>query len=1107
MTSSRINTSHISDLIIQGVDDQVSIEYLEFDLSFMSNIALVNIHWIGSAQSSVYLTNSTNISIINCSFATSNLVIENNNGNITIDGCTFKQPTAVNRALLNVNITDQRFSGSMYTLKNCLFHGDHSNLLPINTHKFANGSLSFTVGPLVNDITLRMESNNFIGNTGEYGGGTHICINSQTTGNKVFINDCLYVGNKAKLGGGLLFKVIDNEPVNQSNKLDLVFLIDSCNFLDNIGYHAGGMAIQTTLSYNSVAGLNITLLNTSFIENVAYEAGAALAAFNWGADQTDKIPIWLTLIDSRIIGNYINIFKYQLDHNKEMTFGSGAIYMQSMSIGFAGETLICNNLGTAILASSASIYMAGNVIMQGNHGIKGGAANLVGSAKFVVQNGLNLTIKNNTALVYGGAVYHVFPIIGVAGQNEYCTFVYYDRTVDPNDWNASLSFIDNEAAREGQSFYISSLDSCVENNNGRIFFENSTFNFMPNYERQIVTPPVNIIFNSNHKSFNCNESICEIDAMLGEQIVISNKAVDKFGQTIKSFAAVTVAHQTGHNYTLGGVSLTELSEEISKVPFFIKGADVEDIGDHLTVKIRWQTIDEPSAVAYLNVNIRKCYLGYVYDSAQEICTCYDKSDDEFYCDRNTYTACLQTGYWYGNICVNDTSKYAVASCPFGYCNYTVTGNCPTKPCGPDGSEYQFYCQLPKYNSDELCLFNRGGTLCSQCSANHSFSFDAIRCVPINYCSDYYIALNILLCLLFWALIISIIFVVAKLNLRIGSGQLYCLVFYFSVLQYFVKGQFPSYFLYVLELIVTGFIQLDPKMFGMIESCTLYEINHSSINLLYATIHFINPFFLIGVIGLMIYVSWKWSRLTLFRDTNIGVNMICITMYIAFMSLSQTSLDILTPVHYPGINATFVAIEPNMRYFDPLGHLPFALISIMVQLFLVIPFLVLLIFAPYFIRIKKLNLTRLKPILDEYQNCYKESYRSFAGFYLTCRQFIFFINLLSLTATNNIYILQALSILILTIHCLFQPYKSSLLNVLDGLLILNLVFLSILHGNTANFVFDEILPLKSALIHILVLLPMLYMFLICLVVSCKQVKRFTPLFNKYDNFISRFKAKH
>ena len=490
-------------------------------------------------------------------------------------------------------------------------------------------------------------------------------------------------------------------------------------------------------------------------------------------------------------------------------------------------------------------------------------------------------------------------------------------------------------------------------------------------------------------------------------------------------------------------------------------------------------IDGPP-IHCMNISVTDCHLGFVYDTQNNVCACYNSSgDNEIVCNISNGTACVKTGYWYGQIDNNDNCNVSNATCtaafpcPFGYCNYTVSSMCPTQSC-PD---HKFYCLLNK-SSDDLCLYNRGGTLCSICKEGYRLSFDGIRCFREEKCHSGSVLLYILIFILFWALLTIIIVIVTKLNLRIGSGQLYCLVFFFSVLQYFVRGTFPSTLLYVVELIFTGFMQLDPKMLGLFEVCLKYSnIN----NLHYTALCCINPLYLMLAIGLLICISSKCPKYAYFNHNNGAVNMICIVIYLVFISLTQTSLSLLAPVRYPSHHdKVYVALEPNVTYFDPKTHLSYAVFAILIQLFLVVPFLSLLLFAPWLIKIKILNLTRIKPILDEYQACYKEQYRSFAGFYLSSRQLIFLISLFPISMTTYIYILQILSILLLSIHCLVQPYTSLWLNVLDGFLILDLVLLSILHGSTANVVFASAAWLKTTLVYLLVLLPVVYFIGMCLI---------------------------
>ena len=623
------------------------------------------------------------------------------------------------------------------------------------------------------------------------------------------------------------------------------------------------------------------------------------------------------------------------------------------------------------------------------------------------------------------------------------------------------------------------------------------------------TPHGNMIDNNsslelNFTSFATNTSCltfsgenCSLNVMLGEQIYVGYEGEYKEDDNpqIIEFEIVECdselssdsCHGDYHISSLYGIRTVGVTANLTQVPFFISGPQPNDV----VLVVKWWSVTNTSVSGNLILKITHCKMGYIYNDSKQICVCYDKDPDDIDCNNSDYTVCVKSGQWYGPI---DNNMYSIYPCPFGNCNYTVAGGCPNSK----GSCQPFFCPLSE-NSDDLCLYNRGGILCSNCSTNYSFSFDAIRCVLETSCSNWHIGSFALVTILFWFLTVCVFIAIAKLDLRIGSGQLYCLVFYFSVLQYFVRGEFPSEFLYFVELFFSGFMQLDPKIFGLLEICIP---NDKLNNLHYAAFHYINPLFLTVVIVLLVIISWKWPRFALFRNSSTGINMICIVMYVIFISLTQASLEVLTPIHFPGMsNETYVMLQPNIVFFDPAKHLPYAIVALLTQIVLVIPYLSLLLFSPYLIRISWLNLTRIKPILDEYQACYKDQYRFFVGYYLTCRQLIFILSLV-LHETEYIYTLQVISIMLLTLHCLVQPYKKFLLNVVDGVLILDLVLLSILHGNTANIVFAEVMLLKIILVHVLVLVPVLYCICLCLNPLVQLIIKKYNCFHKTQRSTSR-----
>jgi len=101
---------------------------------------------------------------------------------------------------------------------------------------------------------------------------------------------------------------------------------------------------------------------------------------------------------------------------------------------------------------------------------------------------------------------------------------------------------------------------------------------------------------------------------------------------------------------------------------------------------------------------------------------------------------------------------------------------------------------------------------------------------------------------------------------------------------------------------------------------------------------------------------------------------------------------------------------------------------------------------------------------------------------------------------NIYLLQVMAIVLLMVHAMFQPYKERWLNVLDTLFITDLILLSLLHGSTANVVFESpgLMIFKDILVHLIVLLPLVYFVSLCLWPILKRVYNFLLNFTRKGN---------
>ena len=1035
-----------------------------------------------SCNGNLSFTNCQNVNISGLQFSDCPFTFQDC-VNVTATGSTFSSGSIVGLTLLNVNgsalISNTRFvdqavgllihkqsstDPGQYRISNCTFLNNKNKECcdekDINRMNYGGGLVVLVKESSGNTIEL-VDGTTFKNNIGSIGGGAYFSINGRS--NELIVNDTTFEENIAcTLGGGLY--IDDGDFSNNSIRVSIA----KSFFISNEAPHGAGLAYKSVGELPQTANYSITLSECTFTGNKANDSGGALGFYSWTVDLDND--------GKQIFANFENcLFKnnsiHQLVYTDSSTLlGIGIIYTDGVNIAFSGETRIVGNQGTAILASSAKIYMSDIVCIAENTGIRGGGIYLVGGtrSRIVLRKFTELTFYSNRAYLYGGAIFHSYPSLGVI--TKYCIFEYENSTVtDPAKWLANITFKDNTAGFSGNSIFISSPASCHVSNKSKMPFTESIYHFesIQAHVNQVVSMPVRLEINKS-----------EVPVMLGQPLQLEVTAYDLFDQSVKAPVVVTLSCQENDllladkncPFKLEGSRLVQINEKQdqdtknNRTSFFITGPELDQSNSE--VVLIWQTLENaPVSLAFLNVKIKgKCKLGFVYDTFQKKCVC--SKADHVQCSTITYTACVEEGYWYGRV---DKMTFEAVPCPFGNCNYTI-GNCPTGSCAD--REQKSYCNLDDSDQDALCYGNRAGLLCSECQKNTSFTFDAIKCT--DQCSSASSALVIFLVLLFWAILVVTLLVVIGLDLHIGSGQLYCFLFFFSVLQYFVGGTFPSPVLYTVELVITGFIQLDPKFWGLIPSACLPK---EFPTILYTIISYAHPLFLAAVMLLLVCCSRKY-RLPLFHERR-SINAICILLYLSFFSLTQTSLSVLAPVRLAQDNNSYtirVSIEPNKTYGNDDPHLVSVVIAIIVQLTLVIPFLIILIFSPLLIRFPLIDkiFHRLKPILDEFQGCYKDSCRSFAGFYLLWRQIMFFLNLTGKIFVT-IYLLQISAIIMLLVHAIFQPYKKQWLNALDAIFITDLLILSILHGSTANIVFfsSDLLIFKKFLIFLLVLFPLVY----------------------------------
>ena len=130
--------------------------------------------------------------------------------------------------------------------------------------------------------------------------------------------------------------------------------------------------------------------------------------------------------------------------------------------------------------------------------------------------------------------------------------------------------------------------------------------------------------------------------------------------------------------------------------------------------------------------------------------------------------------------------------------------------------------------------------------------------------------------------------------------------------------------------------------------------------------------------------------------------------------------------------------------------------------------VILLFEPYVNRC--INFTRIKPILDQFQGCYRDKCRWFVGVYLLSRQIILIIMVINFVSYYiALYLLTLLCVIISLLHHHVQPYKSSFLNRFDGFVLHLLVLIVSLQmvavGDSTGLTSNAIIVMSYAIIFV------------------------------------------
>ena len=1020
----------------------------------------------------LYFSRGNDVHIIGCSFINgtgTGVIMRDVTGDNLLKKCNFiankpqenmMRDSSINATYGGVIIKQENVSGAVnHSFDSCSFNGNKNikSYAPKSGYDEGfGGGLSFYVGAKKSKVNITILKSNFSDNFALEGGGLHINQSGLESSIMVLVSHCMFENNFAHKEGGGIFIEIHNNLSCQCN-LHLI----SSSFSENTAMWGGGLSAYTA---GKLGQISITANQSYWSTNNANTSGMGVALYATSKNSAD-FPLIASFYKCVFLRNT------NKGHYDKKT-AVGAIYNHHSKTQFIHTSFI-NNFGSALyLHQSAYATFGGNTSFSYNHGIYGAAIYVDQSSVIALSEGVVLSFKQNLALLTGGAIY-----TETSNQlNGTCVFISLNSLLRSSK-TYSVIFSQNIANGENQSIYIKQPENCFPNTHGlgkTLLLDSRIFTYSPNASSQIRAPGSSIILNSNPEKTGDY-----LEVMLGEIFALVPTVLDVFnGNARLSGDIILVTDELGFHtsqFKLIGPGYVGMDIFTKNNGFHIVGNESLIGYTNLSIEFIYDKKEAGyrEGSATLKIKLLKCKLGFMYERNSRKCECHAK-DQVLLCSPFDDYACIKYGYWYGyhNQTAGDFFPCAGLQC--GY----FDGKCPRSADCPNTPGF---CELSQ--PDDLCFSNdrnhsgRGGLLCSECRENYSFTFSALYCVPSDTCTIRNTTLIVLGLVLYWIVIIIFVLFILCIDLSIGAGFMYGIIYFFSVATLFTDNFVTDSFLLAVMNTCVAITQLSPRVFGVIMVCFVRDWNLHLYHLLFC---YATPLFVVSTIVAIIWLS-RCCRCpkSISLAQNSPIHAICMLILFSYTAMTYTSVEILKPITVAG--TVRVKSDPNLAYFHK-EHIPYALVAVFFECFISLPICILLLLAPCLSNRVNIVKLRLKPFLDEFQACYRPKCRWFAGFYFLARQVMY----LAMMANSDTIVPVILNMAILVVHTIFQPYKLKWLNILDTILLTDVLLLSILQNN--GYIFSS--SILSKITHyILILIPSVYLLAAIMVLLLKRISVF------------------
>ena len=967
--------------------------------------------------------------------------------------------------------TASRSGGAIYSNSLCkITFKDNSTSTFINNSARDNGGALFS-SQLCGIIFEGNSYANFVNNTSDNGGALYF-INFTITfkeSSEVSLYD-----NSAKQNGGAAYC---------SNGIVMTEGTATIRFDGNVAENAGGLYIDMCkVTFKDAS-------TSSFTKNNARDNGGAILSY-----RSAKI---MFAGDSTMIFN-----DNKADNGGALYFanGSDGIFSKFTNVTFHHNTA---SYGATILANDhCDIILTGNSFLQITHNEamqSGGGGYLNYGSNFIMQENASLTVDNNKALHGGGmcikdktkllfknnsnAIFHNnLAIVGGGAVKVLddsnvtirdCTIVRFtdnnaqyggaisldtSAVMINNSDNTGVSFSKNTAELLGDSVYQETTElcnsSCAIN---RTLGINSKFITTPPHELQFYHPAICI---DRENNMQCKKYYIQ-DVMLGKEIAIPACVLDYYHNNHTVHPTRFSVHSQKHSiYKYSGPNEVLIScDQLKGINITSNHSLTKSKNFSMNVTLIALNANWKHSSVNLIIGLSPCHPGFWQYPNSMKCECYNANDIVFCSDSSSM---IKRGYWFGTV----TGKPTVAFCPINYCNFTC---CETS---------NGYYQLSPVR-DNQCRSHRSGIACGSCEEGYTLSFNSIECLDLNECTTVQTIIVIALILLYWIVIIVAVFSLMRFEVKIG--YFYVITYYYSIIDLILTQNWylSSSVLNATINVISSTAKIIPQFLGKV----CFIRNMSGIDQQF--IHYMHPVAVLLFIVMITVLARRSRRLSSFISKGI-IHVICYLLLLSYSSVATTSLLLMKPLIFHDVDKVYTYVSPDIEYLHG-RHLAYAIVAMLFGIIIVVGLPLLLGLEPFLN--SKINFVKIKPLLDQFQGCYKDKYRCFAAYYMICR--IMIITIIIANSSNDFilqYSLIAVCVITALTQLILKPYSNPLLNDFDGAILLLLVLSSAL-SPFVEFIDDSDTTWLMIVTFVVVMLPLLIFITMSLMINKEKIKQF------------------